>query len=114
MLAEDENLLPPPPKEGVYIKGIYLEGASWDRKNNSLKEPRAMELISQMPPIHFKPVESKKKAGKGLYTCPLYYYPIRAGTRERPSFIIAIDLKTGNNDSEFYVKRGTAALSSLS
>lgn len=73
-----------------------------------------MELITQMPPIHFKPVDVKKKLLKGIYTCPLYYYPIRSGTREKPSFIIAMDLKSGNHDSDFYVKRGTAALSTLS
>ena len=54
---------------------------SWDKKNNCLKEPKPMELITPLPPIHFKPVESKKKATKGMYTCPLYYYPIRSGTR---------------------------------
>jgi len=40
-----------------------------------------MELLTPMPPIHFKPIESKKKQAKGNYTCPLYYYSIRTGTR---------------------------------
>ncbi|KAJ1563167.1 Dynein heavy chain 2, axonemal, partial [Nowakowskiella sp. JEL0078] len=71
-----------------------------------------MELITPMPSIHFKPVDGKKKSNKGTYTCPLYYYPIRTGSRERPSFIIALELKLGGNDAEFYVKRGTAALAS--
>ncbi|KAJ3056563.1 Dynein heavy chain 2, axonemal [Rhizophlyctis rosea] len=110
---EDDNHIQQAPKEGVYIRNLYLEGASWDKKNNCLKEPKPMELITALPPIHFKPVESKKKATKGMYTCPLYYYPIRSGTRERPSFIIALELKAGIHDYDFYVKRGTAALASL-
>jgi dynein heavy chain len=109
---DEEGRLPPAPKEGVYVKGIYLEGASWDRKNNCLREPSPMELISTIPPIHFKPVDGKKKLGKGNYVCPLYYYPVRSGTRERPSFIVAIDLKSGVHDADFYVKRGTACLAS--
>ncbi|KAJ3224818.1 Dynein heavy chain 2, axonemal [Clydaea vesicula] len=115
VLQIEEEGVPPIPKEGVYIRGLYLEGAriSWDTKANCLKEPKPMELITQMPPVHFKPVDGKKKSGKGLYVCPLYYYPIRSGTRERPSFIIAMDLRSGVHDSDFYVKRGTAALSSL-
>ncbi|KAI9101992.1 dynein heavy chain and region D6 of dynein motor-domain-containing protein [Phlyctochytrium arcticum] len=109
---EDDNHIQQAPKEGVYIKNLYLEGASWDRKANCLSEPRPMELLTPLPPIHFKPVDSKKKSVKGLYTCPLYYYPIRSGTRERPSFIIALELKTGQHEPDFFIKRGTAALAS--
>ncbi|KNC97489.1 uncharacterized protein SPPG_07404 [Spizellomyces punctatus DAOM BR117] len=111
---EDDSHVQQPPKEGVYIKHLYLEGASWDRKSNCLTEPKPMELITPMPPIHFKPVDSKKKSVKGVYSCPLYYYPVRSGTRERPSFVIALELKTGQHDPDFFVKRGTAALTSLS
>jgi dynein heavy chain len=100
-------------KEGVLIRNLYLEGASWDRKNSCLKEPKPMELITPLPPILFKPIEAKKKPSKGVYVCPLYYYPIRSGTRERPSFVISLELKTGAVDAEFYVKRGTAVLASL-
>ncbi|KAI8915474.1 dynein heavy chain and region D6 of dynein motor-domain-containing protein [Powellomyces hirtus] len=110
---EDDSHVQSGPKEGVYIKNLYLEGASWDRKNNCLSEPRPMELITPLPPIHFKPVDSKKKTTKGVYACPLYYYPIRSGTRERPSFVIAMELKTGQHDQDFFVKRGAAALASL-
>ena len=98
--------------QGVIIRGLYLEGASWDKKNSCLKEPKPMELITQLPPILFKPIEAKKKPSKGVYICPLYYYPVRSGTREKPSFIISLELKTGAFDSDFYVKRGTAALAS--
>ncbi|KAI8923518.1 dynein heavy chain and region D6 of dynein motor-domain-containing protein [Entophlyctis helioformis] len=100
-------------KDGVYIRGLYLEGASWDKKNNCLKEPRSMELITPLPPIQFRPIEARKKPNKGVYICPLYYFPVRSGTRERPSFIIAMELKAGVHDHEFWVKRGTAALASL-
>jgi len=108
--VDDENHITQEPKEGAYIKNIFLEGASWDKKNNCLTEPIPMELLTPMPPIHFKPIESKKKQAKGNYTCPLYYYSIRTGTRERPSFVIAMELKSGSHDSDFWVKRGTAAL----
>jgi len=97
------------PPDTVVIRGLTLEGASWDAKIGCLCEPKAMELSTPMPPILFRAVESRKKStGKGIYSCPLYYYPIRSGTRERPSFVIAVDLKTGAQDAEHYVKRGTA------
>ena len=72
-----------------------------------------MELITPLPPILFKPVEAKKKSQKGIYTCPLYIFPTRSGTRERPSFIIAMELKSGGVDQDFWINRGTACLTSL-
>jgi len=49
----------------------------------------------------------------GVYSCPAYYYPRRTGTRERPSFIVAVDLKSGEKSPEHWTKRGTALLMSL-
>jgi dynein heavy chain len=98
------------PKEGVYVSGLYLEGATWNFPGGFLEESRPMELVSWMPIIHFKPVEGKKKGGKGNYTCPIYMYPIRSGSRERPSYVVSIDLKGGRFSSEFWTKRGVAIL----
>lgn len=79
--SEDDIPLYSNDKDGVLIKNLYLEGASWDRKNCCLKEPKPMELITLLPPILFRPVEGKKKSAKGTYICPLYYYPVRSGAR---------------------------------
>ncbi|CAK9199554.1 unnamed protein product [Sphagnum troendelagicum] len=110
---KDEMDIVEEPKEGIFVKGLYLEGAGWDPVNDCLTEPKAMELIVPMPIILFKPVPNKKKQPKGLYACPLYLYPIRTGTRERPSYMLMIYLKVGERDSDYWVKRGTALLLSL-
>ncbi|XP_023298158.2 dynein axonemal heavy chain 2 [Lucilia cuprina] len=94
---------------GVYVRGLFLEGAGWLRKAQCLTEPLPMELVSSMPVIHFKPVEQLKKKTKGIYSCPAYYYPQRSG-----SFVIAVDLKSGNEKADHWIKRGTALLLSLS
>jgi dynein heavy chain len=111
MQTEDQYITQPP-KDGVYVRGLFLEAAGWDKKNACLVEAEPMQLICQMPTIHFKPVENKKKNLKGLYVCPCYYYPNRAGDG-RPSFVVAVDLKTGAMSADHYVKRGTALLMSL-
>ena len=72
-----------------------------------------MELVLPMPIILFKPVENKKKNLKGIYSCPLFLYPVRTGSRERPSFMINVDLKAGQAEPDHWVKRGTALLLSL-
>lgn len=102
-----------PPKEGVYVKGAYLEGAGWDYEQECLTEPRPMELIVPMPIIMFKPVENKKRGAKGIYLCPLYMYPIRTGSRERPSLMTMVDLKAGASEPGHWIMRGTALLLSL-
>lgn len=40
-----------PPVEGVYVYGLYLEGASWDRKNMRLTESKPKVLFEMMPVI---------------------------------------------------------------
>ncbi|XP_053218034.1 dynein axonemal heavy chain 2 isoform X2 [Podarcis raffonei] len=109
----DDNNLVYPPKEGVWVRGLYLEGAGWDKKNSCLMDAEPMQLVCPIPTIHFKPVENKKKSGKGMYACPCYYYPNRAGTAGRPSFVIGIDLRSGTMPSDHWIKRGTALLMSL-
>lgn len=49
-----------------------------------------------------RPVENKKRSQKGYYSCPLYMYPVRTGTRERPSFQISVDLRTGSTDADHW------------
>lgn len=94
---------------GVYVRGLFLEGAGWLRKGQCLTDPLPMELVYPMPVIHFKPVEQTKRRTKGIYSCPAYYYPERAG-----SFVIAVDLKSGSETADYWIKRGTALLLSLS
>jgi dynein heavy chain len=113
VIPQEENGISQYPKDGAYMKGIYLEGARWDYEHGYLAEPLPMELFSPMPIIHFKPAMAKKKAPRGTYSCPMYMYPLRTGTRERPSFVLMVHLKSGQQSSDFWIKRGTALLLSL-
>jgi len=110
MTSAEKNSINQHPRDGIYASGIFIEGATWNYPNGVLEESRPMELLSVMPIIHFKPVEGKRKAAKGFYSCPLYMYPIRSGSRERPSYVVTVDLKAGKYSAEFWVKRGVAML----
>ncbi|KAG5894356.1 hypothetical protein JTB14_031917 [Gonioctena quinquepunctata] len=113
VLNVEENQIQLAPENGVYVKSTFLEGAGWDKKNGMLIEPQPMQLVCPMPLIHFKPVEQLKKKTKGLYSCPCYYFPIRTGSGNRPAFVVAVDLKSGHETADFWIKRGTALLLSL-
>ncbi|VEL15137.1 unnamed protein product [Protopolystoma xenopodis] len=39
-------------KDGVYVHGLYLQGAAWDRRNSRLVEARAKLLFDVMPVIN--------------------------------------------------------------
>jgi len=101
------------PKDGAFISGLNLEGAKWDNEKLCLKEPDVMELYCPMPVLHFKPIQKRAKPPQNVYECPCYYYPTRAGTVSKDSFMLKVDLKSGDYSSEFWVKRGAALLMSL-
>jgi len=118
VLPQPENEIMNPPKEGTYMRGMFLEGAGWSYDNMCLEDPEPMKLVVPMPVIHFKPAERGKRQPKGVYQCPLYLYPVRTGSRERPSYMITVELKTGPKDpqarAEYWTKRGTALMLALS
>ena len=49
----------------MWIKGLFLEGAGWDKRTSCLVEANPMQLVCPMPTIHFKPVETKRRSNKG-------------------------------------------------
>ncbi len=98
--------------DGAYIAGLHIEGGSWDIDKAQLKEAAPMELSCPMPVIHFKPVDARKKKKDSMHECPCYYYPVRTGTREKPSYMLPVDLQT-EQPTEHWTKRGTALLMNL-
>lgn len=42
-----------PPEDGIYIHGLFIEGANWSIIDNSLVEQMPKVVISEVPVIHF-------------------------------------------------------------
>ncbi|MEQ2297301.1 Dynein heavy chain 2, axonemal [Ameca splendens] len=107
-------------QDGVYVRGLYLEGAGWDRKNSCLVEAEPMQMVCPIPTIYFKPVENCRKMSKselfvdflssshehlsGMYMCPCYYFPVRAGRAGRPSFVVGVELRSGDAAPDHWIK----------
>ncbi|CAK1600591.1 unnamed protein product [Parnassius mnemosyne] len=108
MTLEESAIVRPPRDGGVYIRGLFLEGASWMKKDGYLQDPLPMQLVFPMAPIHFKPVRATGRRPRNRYVCPCYYYPLRKG-----AFVVAVELASGKESSDFWVKRGTALLCTL-
>lgn len=75
----DERLRPKP-EDGCYIYGLFLEGARWSEKENTLIDPKPKELFSPMPTIHMLPVKDRVTPSGGIYRCPVYKILTRTGT----------------------------------
>lgn len=93
---------------GVYVTGLYLDGAGWDRKNIRLCEPTAKVLFSALPVIHMYAVNNLVQRDNRLYQCPVYKKPCRTDL----TYITSILLRT-NQSPDHWTLRGVAALCSL-
>ncbi len=66
------------PDDGVYIYGLYMDGARWDRNNHAIEEQYPSRMFDSMPVIWFKPVDDFK-VEPDEYLAPLYKASSREG-----------------------------------
>ena len=94
------------PHEGVYIHGLYLDGAGWDRRSSKLIQPPAKVLFVPIPVVHLYAVNMKDYVhDPKLYVCPIYKKPRRTDL----TYITALSLRS-NHPPEHWVLRGVALL----
>eukprot|EP00043_Microstomoeca_roanoka_P013217 m.129292 g.129292 ORF g.129292 m.129292 type:complete len:4796 (-) comp15694_c0_seq1:72-14459(-) len=93
------------PKEGVYIYGLSLDGAGWDRRNSQLTDPPPKVLYTPLPVLHLSAINSTAERDKRQYECPIYRKPRRTDLE----YVSMVDLKTAA-PPEKWVMRGVALL----
>lgn len=98
-----------PPSEGVYIHGLFIEGAAWDRKNVRLTESAPKVIYQPMPVIHVSATNSNDDGDPRMYRCPVYKRPKRTDL----NYIFDVDLKT-QQPPEYWIMRGVAMLGATS
>ena len=92
-----------PAKDGTYIFGLSLEGASWSVAHTILEPSRPREMFCLLPVVNVRPAVVEK-ADAGVYICPVYK------TQQRgPTYVFSLQLKT-KLDKGKWTLAGVAAL----
>jgi dynein heavy chain len=102
-----------PPREGVYICGLFAEGARWDRAAGGLAESEPKKLFAPLPVLHVTTLSraalAERRAALGpVYECPVYRYPARTGRYH--VFSAALPVRGGGGGAEHWTLRGAAIL----
>lgn len=105
VLRQTKEEITSPPVEGVYIYGLYMDGASWDRRNGKLTESTPKVLFMQIPVLHIFAINSTAPKDPKLYVCPIYKKPRRTDL----TFITVVYLRTVLSP-DHWILRGVALL----
>ncbi|KNE58518.1 hypothetical protein AMAG_04085 [Allomyces macrogynus ATCC 38327] len=105
----------PHASDGVLVRGLFIEGARWDRAKERLQDSFPMEMYSRMPLIRFIP-ETNYAPTKDLYVSPLYKTSARAGTLSTTghstNFVCSVHLPS-DRSADYWITKGVALLMQL-
>jgi len=114
-ISDAPTQLTTPPDDGVYVYGIFLEGARFDCTTHQLEESRPKELFTDMPPLQFLPIKNRVPNATD-YRCPCYKVVSRKGTLlttgHSTNFVLYIEVTT-DKVVDKWIKAGVAAFLAL-
>merc|ERR1712070_643546 len=103
--------VPAPPDDGVFIHGMFVEGARFDADEGCMAESHPGELFAPMNVVHLMPQPIGPDRTPGHYECPFYKTNIRAGTLSTTghstNHVCNFDLPS-QEDPGHWIRRGAA------
>ncbi|KYF46038.1 ATPase family associated with various cellular activities (AAA) domain-containing protein, partial [Toxoplasma gondii ARI] len=98
------------PPRGIYIHGLFLQGAGWNASSQRLCESELGAWFVPMPVILLEPTgnleDRRNKQEHVVYSCPLYKTPERKGVG---NYVHSLDLPT-DLPPVHWILRGVALL----
>lgn len=93
-----------PAKDGSYITGLYLEGASWNVTMSLIEPSKPREMYCQMPVVLIRPAINEK-SDFGIFHCPVYK------TQQRgPTYVFSMQLKTKYDPGKWVLAGAVAVM----
>jgi dynein heavy chain len=63
--------------DGCYVRGLFLEGATWDAQRGCLTRQPPKQLACELPLLKLVPIESERARGGRAFRTPVYVTPSR-------------------------------------
>jgi dynein heavy chain len=87
-----------PSRDGAYIIGLNLQGASWDINGAQIEKSKPKEMLTPMPIMNVRAVTKEKANVGGVYQCPVYETEQRG-----PTWYFNAQLKTTSPPSRWVI-----------
>jgi dynein heavy chain len=111
----DRKEVEKPAEDGVFIDGLYMDGARWDDENRCVTDSKLGELFARVPVIHFLPTDQLIN-NPTEYSCPVYKTSVRAGvlstTGQSTNYVLSVSMPC-KQDPALFILKGAALLCQL-
>ena len=102
-----------PEKNGVYLHGLYIEGAKWDDRKKCVEDSAIDVTIVEFQVIWLEPVLVKELNIEKAFQCSVYLTSVRADelspTGHSTNFVLYLYLPT-EVPQDWWIRRGAALL----
>jgi dynein heavy chain len=113
--TDDPEDLEGAPEEGIYIHGIFMDGAGWDYDDMVITDQEFGVMYIKAPIIHMIPWKDKKR-NLEKFNMPLYKTSVRAGTLSTTghstNYVLSVEIDTVEKP-EYWILKGAAMLTML-
>jgi dynein heavy chain len=115
--TDDPTELDGAPSEGIYIHGLFMDGAAWDYETAGgvICDQEFGTMYIRAPVINFVCWQDKVP-NLAKYSCPLYKTSVRAGTLSTTghstNYVLSVELETTEHPN-YWILRGAAMLTML-